>query len=380
MPLEREMLPDRPEAREKFLCAFRVAKAAHASLTFARRLVAVFGSVVQSGCSFDEDVLHPGKFWDPGFCRRITAQLIGDDPARRRARTQHTLEETFGGGCVAPFLQQDVEFGAMLVDRTPQQVRFATKRDKHFVEVPRATRLASHRFHPMSKALTKLVTPAPDGLVCHDYAALKKQFLDVAQAQLKAEIPPNSAAYDTSWETVAVIKRFRFLHRDILYDPVTQPDNALALDAEVELRSRDHVRRLPLHRFLKGKHEVDLRRTELLEAIWLPPATTRSVSAFVKFGVRRQLNIAIASVAVHTSADIHGYRIAVGSVAPMPVRLRFLEALLGHTQTCDFGTLDRATAMPEIAPVDDLRGTACYRRHLVVELAQQAIELAELRS
>jgi CO/xanthine dehydrogenase FAD-binding subunit len=83
---------------------------------------------------------------------------------------------------------------------------------------------------------------------------------------------------------------------------------------------------------------------------------------------------------VHTSADIHGYRIAVGSVAPMPVRLRFLESLLGRTQTCDFGTLDRATAMPEIAPVDDLRGTACYRRHLVAELAQQAIELAELRS
>jgi hypothetical protein len=49
MPLEREMLPDRPEAREKFLCAFRVAKATHAPLAFACRLVAVLCAVVQPG-------------------------------------------------------------------------------------------------------------------------------------------------------------------------------------------------------------------------------------------------------------------------------------------------------------------------------------------
>ena len=61
------MLPNRSEAREKFLCVFRVAKAAHASLTFACRLVAVPGSVVQSGCGFNEDVLHVSKFWDLGF-------------------------------------------------------------------------------------------------------------------------------------------------------------------------------------------------------------------------------------------------------------------------------------------------------------------------
>jgi hypothetical protein len=106
----------------------------------------------------------------------------------------------------------------MLVDRTPQQVRFATKRDEHFDEVPRATRLASHRFHPTSKALTKLVTPASDRLVCHDHAALEKQFLDVAQAQLEAEIPSNSAADDTSRVMVTVIERFRFLHCAILSD------------------------------------------------------------------------------------------------------------------------------------------------------------------
>ena len=75
----------------------------------------------------------------------------------------------------------------MLVDRTPQQVRFATQRDEHFVEVPRATRLASRRFYAASKAFAKFVAPASDGLVCHGHTALEEQFLDVAQAQLKAE-------------------------------------------------------------------------------------------------------------------------------------------------------------------------------------------------
>src|SRR5471032_334298 len=222
MPLEREMLPDQPEAREKFLCAFRVAKATHATLAFAGRLVAVLCTIVQPGCSFDEHVLHAHQLRDLGFCRRIAAQLIRDNLARHWTRAQHTLEEAFGGGLVAPLLYQDVEFGTMLVHRTPQQVRFATQGDEHLIEVPGATRLASRCFHPVSKALAKLVAPTSDRLICHGYTALEEQFLDVAQTQLETEIPSNSAADDTSRETVPVIKRFRFFHRAILRD---RPNN-----------------------------------------------------------------------------------------------------------------------------------------------------------
>jgi hypothetical protein len=80
------MLPDGPKAREKFLCAFRVAKASHATLAFARRLTADLCAVVQSGRSFDEQVLHVGEFRDPGFCRRIAVRLIVD--THQRARCQ----------------------------------------------------------------------------------------------------------------------------------------------------------------------------------------------------------------------------------------------------------------------------------------------------
>src|SRR5260370_41273653 len=181
MPLEREMLPDQAEDREKLLWAFRGAKAKHATLVFAGRLVTVFCTIVEPGCSFDEHVLHAQQLRDLGFCRRIAAQLIGDDLAWHWTRAQHTLEEAFGRGLVAPLLYQDVEFGAMLVHRTPQQLRFATQGDEHLIEVPSATRLASRCFHPVSKALAKLVAPASDRLICHGYTALEEQFLDVAK-------------------------------------------------------------------------------------------------------------------------------------------------------------------------------------------------------
>jgi hypothetical protein len=119
-------------------------------------------------------------------------------------------------------LHQDVEFDTMLVDRTPQQVWFTAQCDEHLVEVPRVTRLASRRFHPMGKALAKLVAPASDRLICHGHTTLEEQFLDVTQTQLKAEIPAHGATDDFSWKTVTVIKGFRFFHRAILRD---RPDN-----------------------------------------------------------------------------------------------------------------------------------------------------------
>ena len=81
--------------------AFRVAKAAHAALPFARRSMTALGPVVQPGCSFDEHVLHARELRDFGFGRRVAAQLISDDLARNRTRPQHTLESVWPRLCRA---------------------------------------------------------------------------------------------------------------------------------------------------------------------------------------------------------------------------------------------------------------------------------------
>jgi hypothetical protein len=70
--------------------------------------------------------------------------------------------------------------------------------------MPRAAWLAAREFRPVSKARAELIAPAPDRLVRHDHTALGEQFLDVAQAQLEAEVPAHGATDDTGWETVTV--------------------------------------------------------------------------------------------------------------------------------------------------------------------------------
>ena len=76
----------------------------------------------------------------------------------------------------------------------------------------------SRRFDPVSETLAKLIAPASDRLAGHNHAALEEQLLNVAQAQLEAEVPAHGATDDAGWETVTVIARFRFLHRAILRD------------------------------------------------------------------------------------------------------------------------------------------------------------------
>lgn len=95
---------------------------------------------------------------------------------------------------------------------------FAAQCDVHLVKMPSTTRLAARRFHPVSEAAAELIAPAMDQLIRHDYAALKKQLLDVTQAQLEAGVPAHHATNDAGWKTLALMERFRFLHHAVLRD------------------------------------------------------------------------------------------------------------------------------------------------------------------
>ncbi|MGF6439832.1 hypothetical protein QF001_000586 [Paraburkholderia youngii] len=70
----------------------------------------------------------------------------------------------------------------------------------------------------MCEARAEFVAPAADRLVTDNDTALEQQFLNITQAKLEPEIPPNRETNDCRREPVAMIKRFSFLHRDILRD------------------------------------------------------------------------------------------------------------------------------------------------------------------
>jgi CO/xanthine dehydrogenase FAD-binding subunit len=157
----------------------------------------------------------------------------------------------------------------------------------------------------------------------------------------------------------------------------------LALDAEVELKSLSGTRRVPLSAFLKGKNRVDLRPGEMLNVVWVPLPASATASAFVKFGNRQRLNISTVSIGVRLTQPGDRTRcecrIAAGSVAPTPVRLRALEKIIANADAQDCEALIAQADIPEIAPIDDIRASAAYRTRLVRTLIQQALELAKRR-
>jgi hypothetical protein len=99
MPLQCEVLPiSARSTREILVCVSgRESRACDA------RVRASVGGCSPRGSSA-EHVLHAHQLRNLGLCGRIAAQLIGDDLARHGVRAQHTLEETFGRGFVAPLL------------------------------------------------------------------------------------------------------------------------------------------------------------------------------------------------------------------------------------------------------------------------------------
>jgi CO/xanthine dehydrogenase FAD-binding subunit len=154
----------------------------------------------------------------------------------------------------------------------------------------------------------------------------------------------------------------------------------LALDAEVELASPRGRRRLPLSRFLAGPRRTALAGDEILAAVVCkaPPAGVRS--AFLKLGARRYLVISIVMVAVAFDVEgdvVRDARVAVGACSPVALRLAAAERrLVGAPARPGLGGLLAPEDFAALAPIDDLRGGAGYRRAAALTLTRRAVELA----
>jgi CO/xanthine dehydrogenase FAD-binding subunit len=149
----------------------------------------------------------------------------------------------------------------------------------------------------------------------------------------------------------------------------------LALDAEVEIAG-PASRRLPLRQFVTGARRTALAPDELVVAIRIPRPRNLASSAFLKLGARRYLVISIAMAAATLEiADgrVAAARIAVGACSPVAERLPALEAaLVGAPLDRLADRVDVAHLAP-LAPIDDVRGSAAYRRDAVVTLLRRLL-------
>jgi OHCU decarboxylase len=143
----------------------------------------------------------------------------------------------------------------------------------------------------------------------------------------------------------------------------------LAYDAELILVSVRGERRLPYAEFHTGYKKMRLAPDELIQTICLPRKVSRYVCHARKVGSRNAQAIskvciaALGKVAVTAAGKtVEDIRIAMGSVAPVPLRLEETERVVnGKIIDVSLVRLARNTAITEIRPIDDIRSTAKYR-------------------
>jgi carbon-monoxide dehydrogenase medium subunit len=155
------------------------------------------------------------------------------------------------------------------------------------------------------------------------------------------------------------------------------------LDAQLELASASGTRTVPVEAFFVGPGKSVLEHGEVLKRIRIPEPAPGTQSVYLKFGPRKAMDIAVVNVAVSLVLNDDGScsdaRVAVGAVAPTPLRVKKAEArLIGKLNEEEIQAA-AALAAAETSPIDDLRGGKAYRTHLVKVLVTRAIKEAMAR-
>jgi carbon-monoxide dehydrogenase medium subunit len=165
-------------------------------------------------------------------------------------------------------------------------------------------------------------------------------------------------------------------HADPAQDP---PPMLIALDGEAVIASRGGERRVPLDEFFVDYFETALQPGEVLVSIDLPPLAAGTRVTYKKFLPRTQDDYATVSVAaalrVGADSTCEDVRVALGAAATTPIHARSVENAL-RGQRLDAQTIKDAAALvrDEVDPLDDLRGSAAYKREMARVWTQRALQ------
>lgn len=156
----------------------------------------------------------------------------------------------------------------------------------------------------------------------------------------------------------------------------------LVLEASVKIKGPKGERVVKLEEFFRGPGENVLAEDEMVTEIAVPSPPAGSRGVYMKQSPRRAMDIAVVGVAVLAGLDeknnlVSTYRIGLGAVAPTPVRARRAEALLLGKAPREETILEAArVAQEESQPIDDIRGSAEYRKEIVKVLVKRATKQA----
>jgi carbon-monoxide dehydrogenase medium subunit len=202
------------------------------------------------------------------------------------------------------------------------------------------------------------------------------------QAERSADVQAYCPALADTFSRVATV-RIRnqatlggnLAHADPAQDP---PPMLMVLDGSAVVASASGTRAIPLDEFFVDYFETVLQPGDVLVACELPPLLAGTRVTYKKFLPRTQDDYATVSVAaalrVGHDAVCEDIRVALGAAASTPVRARKVEdALRGQRLTSDLIKEAAALVRDEVDPLDDLRGSASYKREMARVWTQRAL-------
>jgi carbon-monoxide dehydrogenase medium subunit len=163
-------------------------------------------------------------------------------------------------------------------------------------------------------------------------------------------------------------------HADPAQDP---PPMLIALDAEVVVKSASRERRVRLEELSTGYLTTVLQPDEVLTEIHIPPLASGTRATYIKFLPRTQDDYATVSVGATLRMNGDGcedVRLALGGVAPTPLRIRQVEDRLRGQPLTDATIASAASLVPDLVdPPDDARGSAAYKRRMARVWTERAL-------
>jgi carbon-monoxide dehydrogenase medium subunit len=154
----------------------------------------------------------------------------------------------------------------------------------------------------------------------------------------------------------------------------------LTMEASLKVISQKGERVVGIEQFFTGPNQTVLTDDEVLAEIHLPNMPPTSKGVYLKLSPRRAMDLAIvgvAAVVIPQDGICQDIRLALGAVAPTPIRTKKAEEML-KGQKLDDSSIAKAakTAAAEAKPIDDHRASAEYRRDMVEVLVKRAIKQA----
>jgi CO/xanthine dehydrogenase FAD-binding subunit len=249
------------------------------------------------------------------------------------------------------------------------QLRAGVRRTEHLVDVKKIKELCALSFDPKKGLRLGAAVPCieiyENDLMRRHYPGLTEaaHLIGSLQIQNRASVGGNLCNGSPAADTTPAL---------------------IALGARARIAGPKGEREVPVDTFVVSPGRTVLQPGELLVELLVAPPPAHSSDAYLRFIPRNEMDIAVVGVGVTLTLDgdkVKAARIGLGAVAATPLLAsKAADALVG--KKLDDASLEACgrAASEATSPIDDMRGTAEYRRHVTGVLTRRAISIAAERA